>query len=73
MDHNGIEQIIPNLLAKPAQVFRIGIVDCGAQFYLDRNNTLIGSFDDQIYFTLASLEPEVPYLGFRRLRKHPHR
>ena len=69
----GIEQIGANLVAQPAQVFRVGIVDCGTELHLYREDPLVGTLHDQIYFARTAFEPEMAYLGLRRLSEHPHR
>src|SRR3954454_10426576 len=66
-DDHRIEQLVSDLLRKPAQVTRVRIADVTRELYLDRDHATIRTLDDQVDLVSAAGRAQVLHRGLGRL------
>lgn len=72
VDDDGVQQSVADLLAEPAQVTHVLLLDGVSQFHFDGNDAAVSSREDEVGIVVAVSRAQVADVGLGGLRGDPH-
>lgn len=70
-DDDGVQHIVTELIAQPAEVPYVVVSDGVGELHFDREHAVVPSFDDEVDLVLAPMRSEVADSRLCSLRIHP--